>query len=691
MKRALAHDNSDAVSLFPFLAVLLCTMGALIVLLVVMARQARLQASSLDEAIRSPSVDTARQAALAHYVDRLRQSQQAVAAIVARDRQVLALQETRIRQLKEALLRLQATSAELAKSGKSTESLRQRDEDEVARLRRLIEDATEQLEETRRQVRRQGPKVAIIPYTGPRGTERRPLYIECRAESVVLQPEGIVLSGHDFLGPLGPGNPLASALRAARHYLRDRVSATGPHEGDHAQADPYPLILVRPDGIAAYYRVRDAIESWGDDFGYELIDADWELAFPAADPELARIEQEAVETARRRRAELALAAPSRFGSARWVVGASPRSGGFERIGSWEKGLDRLDGFGRGSFAARRHRHGGREDRRGLRAGYGGDRPGATMGRFPGDRHVAQRAGAVGDASSPRTGPGGISAVGKPGQAGRPQMRPDRSSTGRGRSASKLAANAASRGTGPENGGPAGGNPIGTGQRSRHPDRIGGRAGSAKGAVEGPEHGTADGNARARDQVGRAGEPSQATSAVDRPAGGSSKRGQRPGGGGPAGGSARAGSSRATPNAPGGGTAGTSVNSRFAPIQSLASKRGRNWALPDASRGAVPITRPIKIVVRRDRLAILPDSPLGRTAHREGAMVRLGERTEDAMDQFVSSLWDHVATWGIAGNGLYWRPVLELHVAAGAQGRADDLKRLLDGSGLELDDSRRGPR
>jgi len=42
--RAHRAQTAVKVSLFPFLAVLICTMGALILLLVVLARQARLQA-----------------------------------------------------------------------------------------------------------------------------------------------------------------------------------------------------------------------------------------------------------------------------------------------------------------------------------------------------------------------------------------------------------------------------------------------------------------------------------------------------------------------------------------------------------------------------------------------------------------------------------------------------------------------
>ena len=56
-------------------------------------------------------------------------------------------------------------------------------------------------------------------YEGPNQTRRRPIYLECRDDAVMLQPEGIALSESDFEGPMGPGNPLATALRAAREYM----------------------------------------------------------------------------------------------------------------------------------------------------------------------------------------------------------------------------------------------------------------------------------------------------------------------------------------------------------------------------------------------------------------------------------------------------------------------------------------
>ena len=119
---------------------------------------------------------------------------------------------------------------------------------------------------------------AIVPYEGPNSTHRRPIYIECRDDAVVLQPEGIVLGVHDFEGPMGPSNPLAMALRAEREYLLSQKGFDPQRDGE-----PYPLLLVRPDGIVAYYAARAAMKSWGPEFGYEFIEADWKLAYQPPD------------------------------------------------------------------------------------------------------------------------------------------------------------------------------------------------------------------------------------------------------------------------------------------------------------------------------------------------------------------------------------------------------------------------
>ena len=131
------------------------------------------------------------------------------------------------------------------------------------------------------EVARRPRRFAIIPYDGPHGTQRRPIYIECRENGIVLQPEGIVLTPEDFAGPLGPGNPLDAALRTTREYLA-RIGQTTVH------GEPYPLLLVRPDGAVAYSVARMAMKAWDEEFGYELIEQDILLDFPPPDPLPAR-------------------------------------------------------------------------------------------------------------------------------------------------------------------------------------------------------------------------------------------------------------------------------------------------------------------------------------------------------------------------------------------------------------------
>ena len=144
----------------------------------------------------------------------------------------------------------------------------------------------------------------MVPYRGPNETYRRPIYIECREGKVILQPEGVTFSEADFLALEGPNNPLAAALRAAIEYYRTIEDDQSGVERDEKPQDAYPLILVRPDGVGIYPYVLAAIKSWDDEFGYEMIDQDWELAFPPPNPELSALEYRAAAESRAMRAHL---------------------------------------------------------------------------------------------------------------------------------------------------------------------------------------------------------------------------------------------------------------------------------------------------------------------------------------------------------------------------------------------------
>lgn len=113
-------------------------------------------------------------------------------------------------------------------------------------------------------------------------------------------------------------------------------------------------------------------------------------------------------------------------------------------------------------------------------------------------------------------------------------------------------------------------------------------------------------------------------------------------------------------------------------KSLAATQGMDWALRNAAAGTTPITRPIRIACQADRLVVLPDR--GNAA---GKVIPLEQYTEDAMRPFVAALQTHIESWGMAGNRMYWRPVLQVQVAPGGEERFHDISTLLENSGLTV--------
>ncbi|MCR4412939.1 MAG: hypothetical protein NUV77_11020 [Thermoguttaceae bacterium] len=524
--QARAHGGSR-VALFPFLAVLVCTMGALILVLVVLARQARVQAS---RAAQTKQAEVASDLATARDMVRWRisvvaDSRQKTEEQLAEARLRLGHVEQHARQLHERLRRLQADWAELEKIG-PTPSDRQNLEAERNRLEQQIAEARQRLDEARRAAAGRAKSYAILPYEGPRGTARRPIYLECRADAVVIQPEGIELAPEDFEKPLGPQNPLASALRAAREHL----AARGP-SGDGAREEPYPLLIVRPEGIVAFCAAREAMKSWGAEFGYELVGSDWNLRYPQPDPELNLVVQKAVAAARTEQRQLAMLLAGAGGSGR----SAERPKAIYRAAPGGGGLIREDG----------------------REGAGA-RPGE------GQRPPSGSAGKAAPPGRPAPRPRGVL----------PPEKPDD----------------------PRDANPAGGVALRPGEwvpYERPPKR--------------PE--------------------------------------------------------AADEKSP----------------KSLAASRGKNWALPDATRNSVPITRSIRVACHADRLVVF-----GESRGDVEQIVQLGARMEDSIDQLISAVWEHIKRWGVAGRGMYWRPVLAVDVAPGAEARYAELKTLLEESGVDVE-------
>ena len=680
---------APTISLFPFLAVLLCTMGALLVLLVLFSRSAS-QAGIREAEAAIEELELARENA--HWRrDQLDGVRQKTNDDLSRARMVLAGIEENTRELEDELGRLVGIVEALESEAKVA------DASDLAALEVKLTNARESVDKAREDQASRPAAYAVVPYVGKHGTHRRPLYIECCVDGVFLQPEGIRLTPGDFDGPPGPGNPLASALRAAR----ETMARTVPNPGDPA-AQPYPLLLVRPSGVMAYYAAREAISSWGNEFGYQLIEDDWTIAYPPPDVAIAEAENRAIEESRRRLQGLAETHPQRPAKPQRQYRAAPTRGGVVENGGPSVLGDQSQ------FEWKDQPAGGTPTPGGSRGGrsFNGGGPGVAANAAGAARDPSGLAGAGSGDGSGSGGGGGGQGTGGTGGDGVAAGRPFLSAAGTPDDPAGDAILASGRGMGGGPGG-GGGSPGGTvqgdggGMAGNGPEGTPGTAGGAFGKAglagqPGQTGGAGTGEPGAEDGGAGGGRYGAAGSTF---AGGTA--------GGAAGGAASGAASGATAGGAGSGNVGLGGSASGASggaggdvsmpgmlsvggggagggggggggSGSLANSRGANWASLATNDRPVPLTRPIRVECGLNEFRILDDA--GR---RIQTRVPIDGDTASAIDPFVGALHTKVKGWGLAGDRMYWRPELVLSATSDGQSRRDDLERLLADSGIDV--------
>ena len=297
------------VSTFPFLAVLLCTMGSLILVLLVMDRKAKLAAkqkaeSALVRAAEEVQRDVEeRRAAIQRKKDEARaawerQRQGLHERLVLDEKEMQKQIEFVKLRLTEALNFIRQKQEKLASQRKLVDAERIHNIEQEQLLKRAKETAAataaeesaaakarvtttiadvailESLLAERKAARsREGQTCSIVPYRGKQGDDRRPIYIECTPRGIIFHPDR-----KELISPLKSPEVRAEVDRvAARHAEAIRPAAAKDDR------PPYCLLLVRPDGIAPYYDLQPLLRNLRIDFGYEFIDSDWVLDFPEDD------------------------------------------------------------------------------------------------------------------------------------------------------------------------------------------------------------------------------------------------------------------------------------------------------------------------------------------------------------------------------------------------------------------------
>jgi hypothetical protein len=112
---------------------------------------------------------------------------------------------------------------------------------------------------------------------------------------------------------------------------------------------------------------------------------------------------------------------------------------------------------------------------------------------------------------------------------------------------------------------------------------------------------------------------------------------------------------------------------------MAAQRGSNWALRDGGGRANAYTRPVRVTLTPDRLYILSD----RSGRPVNTIPLIGAM-HPHMEDLVKAVHKQVDGWGTAPVRGYWRPVLTVQVVPGAEGRFQELRTLLDDSGLQVE-------
>lgn len=312
-------------SLFPFLAVLVCTLGTLILLLALVAHNATVAAEQSARAEQQKSAKLEPAAPVAPRMSReaveslLSEEEFRVTELVAvRDKQTAELESRRdeLTHLDDHIARLRRQIRQLNEEVRQATGELESPEIsdiQIAKLNEQIDAAKESVAKLREETADQAPRFVIVPHKGPNGTDRRPVYLECNAAGIVIWPEGAQIPIEQLENSSYSANPLDAALRTIRLHAMQNYGDPVP---------PYPLLVVRPDGIDSYGAARRAMRDWDDQFGYELVPSDIKLAFPKPDDNLRRRIEAAIQTAAAEQ-RVRLAMSQRVGGGRGSFGPAP--------------------------------------------------------------------------------------------------------------------------------------------------------------------------------------------------------------------------------------------------------------------------------------------------------------------------------------------------------------------------------
>lgn len=673
------RGDNTVPALFPFLAVLLCTIGALILILVITVADSYASARMEAEVAVADIKGTTELMEVVS--EELEAQREELKAKVERRRRDLADIEDHISRLTKNLEQLVAKIQRIQSDTTQTDTDHSQKSAQIAELQKEVDKKrTELVDEIEKQKKRK-PAFAVIPYTGTNGTSRRPVYLECTKEGVVVQPEGLLISLNDLKPPHGPGNPLDAALRVLRLTYQEKDRTFGITQ------PPYPLLIVRPDGIQTYALAREAMSGWDDQFGYELVDSEMEMKYPASPAGLKEQLTSTVEMAKRRQQAMIAGMPRRVGSperdedwgpidASSIPADSSNAGSGGNVGfstgngsqqSWQvvqglansqvtgaiqtNGMETTSSIGQSSNPGQSN----------LKSQYSNQNAFATTGsNLQGQYEVVGGNTASNQVAFQQPGTAAVSENHSTAKG----QHTERGSSGSGTNSATGDANSTASSGGQSGGGQSGG--------------VAAQAGSSatNGSIANKGGGSMEGSG---------GSNSPSPQGYNQFSSGSASGGGASSLSGSAGSAQTSGDPAANPNV------SLSLNQEAerqpkakhvreeGDLKPISVSAGRGWAASRAEGKSTPVSRPVNIVALKDRWLLRSDVD----PNAFDAIITITEGPQQAGNQLAVAIRKRVDSWGLSVPGGFWSPTLTIEAASDAQQSVARLERLLEGSGVEI--------
>ena len=692
MSRSSRRGDSSGPALFPFLAVFLCTIGALILILVLTVSSSYASAKRDAEMAMTDIKDTSDIVQVMS--EELVAQREDIKSKVERRRRDLADIEDHIARLTKSLDQLETKFDRIHSQVAESEADHSDKTVEIAELRKEIDQKKKELIEEIEKQKKRKPAFAVIPYAGSNGTSRRPVYLECTKQGVIVQPEGLLISLNDLRPPFGPGNPLDAALRILRLAYQQKDATFG------ISLPPYPLLIVRPDGIRSYAMAREAMSGWDDQYGYELVDGEMELKFPPSPVGLKDQLTSTVEMAKRRQQALIASMPRHNAS-------QDRDDNWDRIDASNDTQNTVGGNSAGSFGMGDNGASKSESSSGLVAGN------STHQNW---QLVQGLANSQVSSAIQKNGIESSQSVNDPNRSMIPGNTPQLARSAFAMNGVELSGQYAVSGVpnaslqtalqpgmeqGIENRQAFSENQLRPNPNPGAPYNSGGTtagsiadASSSGASTSGTNaNGSTDKSSTAggNSDVGKGSSGSNAPA----PPGANAFSSGTAAGGGASSMSATGSPVRGDPSAA--PSLSVSMNQKAerqktdgqaskakhvraeGDLKPISVSAGHGWAASRAEGKATPVSRPINIVVLKDRWLLRSDAE----PNVFEVNVTMEEGPQQAGNQLATAMRKRVDSWGLSVPGGYWSPTLTIEAASDAQHSVARLERLLEGSGVEI--------